>query len=91
MHHKRFRLVAVFVDFDEYYKANTASQNGKSPIWDNMPSIMIQKVTEVFVLRRQFPLGGLQTAEELGIDNSGEGVNEPASDFKNDEDSQQKR
>jgi phage recombination protein Bet len=92
LHHKRFRPVAVFVDFDEYYKANAASQNGKSPIWDNMPSAMIQKVAEVFVLRRQFPLGGLQTAEELGlgIDNVGEVINEPASGLKTDEDSQQK-
>lgn len=74
MHHRRFRPVAVFVDFDEYYRANAASQNGKSPVWDAMPSAMIQKVAEVFVLRRQFPLGGLQTAEELGIDNVGENV-----------------
>lgn len=90
MHHRRFRPVAVFVDFDEYFRANAASQNGKSPVWDAMPSAMIQKVAEVFVLRRQFPLGGLQTAEELGIDNVGEGVRELAPDFKTHEDSQQK-
>lgn len=66
--HRRFHPVAVFVDFDEYYKANAYSQGGKSPIWDKMPSAMIQKIAEVFVLRRQFPLGGLYTQEEMGMD-----------------------
>lgn len=71
MEHKRFKPVSVFVDFDEYFKANAQSQQSKggSPIWDKMPSAMIQKIAEVFVLRRQFPLGGLTTAEEMGFDN----------------------
>lgn len=33
-----------------------------------MPSAMIQKVAEVFTLRRQFPLGGIVTAEEMGTE-----------------------
>jgi len=69
--HRRFHPVSVFVDFEEYFKANARSQGGTSPIWDKMPSAMIQKVAEVFVLRRQFPLGGLYTAEEMGLDNIG--------------------
>lgn len=78
--HRRFHPVSVFVDFDEYFKANARSQGGKSPIWDTMPSAMIQKVAEVFVLRRQFPLGGLYTAEEMGLDDveDGGGGNEVA-------------
>lgn len=66
--HKERGAMPVFVDFDEYFKANAQSQNGRSPIWDNMPSAMIQKVAEVFVLRRQFPLGGIVAAEEMGIE-----------------------
>ncbi|MFD1362776.1 RecT family recombinase [Lentibacillus salinarum] len=73
MYHRRFRPVSVFVDFEEYFKANAKSQQpkGGSPIWDSMPSAMITKVAEVFVLKRQFPLGGLYTAEEMGIDDIG--------------------
>ncbi|MEM1504661.1 hypothetical protein RG959_14715 [Domibacillus sp. 8LH] len=33
-----------------------------------MPSAAIVKVAEVLVLRRQFPLGGLYTAEEMGLE-----------------------
>lgn len=72
MYHKRFRPVSVFVDYEEYANANAKSRGGKSPIWDSMPSAMIQKVAEVFVLKRQFPLGGLLTAEEMGIDDFGD-------------------
>ena len=57
----------VVVDFAEYFRANAASQNGRSPIWDSMPSAMIQKVAEVAALRRQFPLGGIVIAEEMGL------------------------
>ncbi|PRX38630.1 phage recombination protein Bet [Planifilum fimeticola] len=71
--HRRFHPVSVFVDFEEYFKANARSQGGPSPIWDKMPSAMIQKVAEVFVLRRQFPLGGLYTVEEMGLDDIGNG------------------
>ncbi|MFD1363156.1 RecT family recombinase [Lentibacillus salinarum] len=76
MYHKRFRPVSVFVDFEEYFKANAKSQQqyGGSPIWDSMPTAMITKVAEVFVLKRQFPLGGLYTAEEMGIDDIGNSV-----------------
>lgn len=67
--HKRFRPVSVFVDFEEYFKANSSATNGGKPnTWDKMPSAMIQKVAEVFVLRRQFPLGGLYTREEMGVE-----------------------
>ncbi|PID03773.1 hypothetical protein CSV67_03795 [Sporosarcina sp. P2] len=71
MHHKRFRPVAVFVDFLEYFHANSGELNSKyknKNVWDKMPSAMIQKIAEVFVLRRQFPLGGLYTREEMSID-----------------------
>lgn len=66
-HAKRGKL-PVTVDFAEYFKANAKSQNGRSPVWDAMPSAMIQKVAEVAALRRQFPLGGIVTEEELGLD-----------------------
>jgi phage recombination protein Bet len=72
IYHKRFRPCKVFVNFEEYFKANARSQrgNGKggSPICDALPTAMIIKVAEVFVLRRQFPLGGLYTAEEMGLE-----------------------
>ena len=58
MHHKQFRPVAVFVDFQEYFQANSGELNnryGNKNVWDRMPSAMIQKIAEVFVLRRQFP------------------------------------
>ncbi|MEN1969661.1 RecT family recombinase [Lentibacillus sp. N15] len=70
MHHSKFRPVAVFVDFNEYYQANSSainSKSGKRNTWDKMPSAMIVKVAEVFVLRRQFPLGGLYTKEEMAF------------------------
>lgn len=68
MQHAVFKPVAVFVDFEEYYNANSGLKKGGKPnAWDSMPSAMIQKVAEVFVLRRQFPLGGLYTREEMAI------------------------
>ena len=71
MHHKWFRPVAVFVDFQEYFQANSGELNnryGNKNVWDKMPSAMIQKIAEVFVLRRQFPLGGLYTREEMSLE-----------------------
>lgn len=69
MHHAKFKPVAVFVDFDEYFNANSSlKRGGKGNVWDTMPSAMIVKIAEVFVLRRQFPLGGLYTREEMAID-----------------------
>lgn len=72
LYHKRFRPCAVFVNFNEYFKANAYSQRGNekggSSSWDAFPAAMIIKVAEVFVLRRQFSLGGLYTAEEMGIE-----------------------
>lgn len=70
--HKRFNPVATFVDFDEYFQANSGvatTQKGNKNTWDKMPSAMIVKVAEVFVLKRQFPLGGIQTQEEMGMEN----------------------
>lgn len=76
MHHKRFRPVAVFVDFQEYFQANSGELNnryGNKNVWDRMPSAMIQKIAEVFVLRRQFPLGGLYTREEMSLEEDDNG------------------
>ncbi|WP_186668780.1 RecT family recombinase [Sporosarcina sp. BP05] len=76
MHHKRFRPVAVFVDFLEYFQANSGELNskyGNKNVWDKMPSAMIQKIAEVFVLRRQFPLGGLYTREEMSLEENDNG------------------
>lgn len=74
MHHEKFRPVAVFVDFEEYYQANSGLANGRyANVWDSMPSAMIIKIAEVFVLRRQFPLGGLYTREEMSLEEEQEG------------------
>lgn len=71
MQHKKHNPVAVFVDFNEYYQANSGKLNsryGNPNVWDRLPSAMIVKIAEVFVLRRQFPLGGLYTHEEIGLE-----------------------
>lgn len=47
----------AYVDFDEYNK-------GKN-VWNSYPSAMIQKVAEVFVLKRAFGINGLVTKEEM--------------------------
>lgn len=47
----------AYVEFSEY-KKNTS-------IWSNYPSAMIQKVAEVFVLKRAFGINGLVTKEEI--------------------------
>ncbi|WP_067729854.1 RecT family recombinase [Oceanobacillus damuensis] len=73
MKHKKHNAVAVFVDFAEYYNANSGKLNskyGNANVWDTLPSAMIVKIAETFVLRRQFPLGGLYTQEEIGLDES---------------------
>lgn len=57
--HKRRSPVICFVDFREY--------RGNTPIWTKYPSAMIQKVAEVFVLRRQFNISGLVAHEEIGM------------------------
>jgi phage recombination protein Bet len=69
LYHKVFRPYACWVEFSEYFNANAASAGGKSYIWDKYPSAMIEKVAEVFALKRQFPIvGGLTTEEEIGLD-----------------------
>ena len=55
--HRRLPPVVCFVDHAEY--------KGNSPIWSKFPSAMIQKVAEVFVLKRQFDITGLVTSEEM--------------------------
>lgn len=47
-----------YVSFEEY--------NQNNPIWKKYPSAMIQKVAEVFVLKRAFGINGLVTKEEIG-------------------------
>ncbi len=59
-YHKKRRPAIAFVDFDEY--------NSASPVWRRYPSAMIQKVAEVFVLKRQFGISGLVTQEEVSGD-----------------------
>jgi phage recombination protein Bet len=58
--HKQRPPVICFVEFSEYKQA--------SPIWTKYPSAMIQKVAEVFVLRRQFTISGLVSQEEITYD-----------------------
>lgn len=48
----------AYVEFSEY--------NKDTNIWRNYPSAMIQKVAEVFVLKRAFGINGLVTKEEIG-------------------------
>lgn len=80
--HQRFNTVATFVDFEEYFKANSGlekGKNGNANTWDKMPSAMIVKVAEVFVLKRQFPLGGIQTQEEMALEDMNVTVTELSS------------
>ena len=51
----------AYVEFSEYY-------NQESDTWKKHPSAMIQKVAEVFVLRRQFGITGIVTREEMSRD-----------------------
>lgn len=62
VYHKTRLPVVSIADYTEYARANC-----NSPVWQAMPSAMIQKVAEVAALRRQFPIltQGLYTAEEL--------------------------
>jgi len=55
---KGYSPSVAFVDFNEYVRRNSQS-------WQRHPSAMIQKVAEVFVLRRQFNLSGLYIKEEF--------------------------
>jgi len=63
--HRRFRPLAVWADFEEHFQNNARSQEGRSSLWDQLPSAMIQKVAESVALRRQFPLGGPAADEAL--------------------------
>ncbi|WP_040980439.1 MULTISPECIES: recombinase RecT [Oceanobacillus] len=80
--HKKYDPYAIFVDFPEYFQANSGkltSKSGKKNVWDTLPSIMITKVAEVFVLKKQFPLGGIQTQEEMSLEDMNVNVTELSS------------
>lgn len=66
-YHRRRKPVICFVDFEEY-------NDPESSVWEKYPSAMIQKVAEVFVLRRQFDIAGLVAREELPEREVGEAV-----------------
>jgi phage recombination protein Bet len=51
------RPFIAYVEYNEYRKSTN--------IWNNYPSAMIQKVAEVFVLKRAFGINGLITREEI--------------------------
>ncbi len=57
----------AYVDFDEY--------NKKQNVWNSYPSAMIQKVAEVFVLKRAFGINGLVTKEEMGSEEVADSIN----------------
>jgi phage recombination protein Bet len=57
--HKKRKPAICFVDFNEY--------NANTEVWRKYPSAMIQKVAEVFVLKRQFNINGLVTQEEMSL------------------------
>ncbi|MDR7856331.1 phage recombination protein Bet [Tissierella sp.] len=57
----------AYVEFNEYNK-NTS-------IWKSYPSAMIQKVAEVFVLKRAFGINGLVTKEEIDNGEEKEEIN----------------
>lgn len=57
----------VFADFQEYQKALSP----KNPLWNSMPSAMIEKVAHTMALRRIFPLGvTFASEEEVGFDST---------------------
>ncbi|NRG44249.1 recombinase RecT [Bacillus sp. CRN 9] len=65
--HRVYSRYVCWIDFEEYFTANANSQKGKSYIWDNYPSSMIEKVAEAKALKHQFPIvNGLTTEEEIG-------------------------
>lgn len=62
-YHKSRNPVIAIADFEEYFRANASS-----PVWQSVPSAMIQKVAEVMALRKQFPIvQGVYTREELPV------------------------
>lgn len=86
--HRERGPLAVFVDFQEYFVANAASQKGKNYVWDSMPSAMISKVAESIALKRQFPLGtGIYTEEEISVEQtvSTDTPSEPVSSVSNED------
>ncbi len=61
----------AYVEFSEYY-------NPESDTWKKHPAAMIQKVAEVFVLRRQFGITGIVTREEMSRELASDAVTMPA-------------
>ncbi len=57
----------AYVEFSEYY-------NPESDTWKKHPAAMMQKVAEVFVLRRQFGITGIVTREEMSRDIASDAV-----------------
>jgi phage recombination protein Bet len=55
---KGMKPVITWAEFSEY-------NDEKSTTWKQYPSAMIQKVAEVFALKRQFGISGLVTREEM--------------------------
>ncbi|CAN7768546.1 recombinase RecT [Paenibacillus sp. LjRoot153] len=73
MRHKRYDTISTFVEFKEYSEACI-----NNPVWRSNPTAMIQKIAEVFVMRRQFPVDGLYTIEEFGVNADLDGFGEDA-------------
>lgn len=57
-YHKHRPPMMAYVPFEEY-------DQEQSPTWRRYPTAMIQKVAEVFVLRRQYSVSGLVAREEI--------------------------
>ncbi|MBU5424976.1 phage recombination protein Bet [Tissierella pigra] len=64
----------AYVEFAEY--------NKNSNIWKSYPSAMIQKVAEVFVLKRAFGINGLVTREEIDAEEQGVEITEEVAEGK---------
>ncbi|MEK5217803.1 recombinase RecT [Psychrobacillus sp. FSL H8-0487] len=71
----------VFADFQEYH----SSLSSKNPVWNSMPSAMIEKVAHSIALRRTFPLGVVFTGEEEVVETSDFNSEQPNDDVKNTE------
>lgn len=71
----------VFADFHEYH----SSLSSKNPVWNSMPSAMIEKVAHSIALRRTFPLGVIFSAEDEVVETSNFESEQPNDDVKNTE------
>jgi len=71
-HHKKRKPAIAFVRFSEYKKQGN--------IWAQYPSVMITKVAEVMVLKKQFGINGLLTKEEIESGDEKPQVEKPVTD-----------